>query len=211
MFLDLVFLLHCVWVRVTSHSFSNAARNLGVIFHSPFALKEQVNKLCWLAYQDIRRIGSIRQYLLFFKPPTLSFPTLFSLSLIIVMLALLGLLRFSSIKFKEWSTVQLASSAKLLNLPISLLYFTIYTGCQSAADSIQNSSHLLPHCLWCSSSISLWVASSLLSFSLSSLSLRYSDLPCSSDGQETLGERSFQYIGPVIWNSLPLSVFTLFF
>ena len=138
-------------------------------------------------------------------------PLLFCLGLITVMLSLLDLLGFSLVKFKDWSTVQLASSAKLLNLPISLLYFTIYTGCQSAADSIQNSSHLLPHCLWCSSSISLWVASSLLSFSLSSLSLRYSDLPCSSDGQETLGERSFQYIGPVIWNSLPLSVFTLFF
>ena len=43
-------------------SFSTAARNLGVIFESELALTE-VNKLCQLAYLEIRRIGSIRQYL----------------------------------------------------------------------------------------------------------------------------------------------------
>ena len=52
-------------VRV-SHSdilFSSAARNLGVIFDSELTLKEQVNKLYQLAYLEIRKIGSIRQYL----------------------------------------------------------------------------------------------------------------------------------------------------
>ena len=44
-------------------SFSSAARNLGVIFDSELALKEQVNKLCQLAYLEIRRVDSIRQYL----------------------------------------------------------------------------------------------------------------------------------------------------
>ena len=43
--------------------FSNAARNLGVIFDSQLALKEQVNKLCQLAYLEIRRTGSIQHYL----------------------------------------------------------------------------------------------------------------------------------------------------
>ena len=45
--------------------FSNAARNLGVIFDSQLALKEQVNNLCQLDYLEIRRIGSVRQYLSF--------------------------------------------------------------------------------------------------------------------------------------------------
>ena len=45
-------------------------------------------------------------------------------------------------------------------------------------DSIQNSSHLLPHYFWYSSFIPLWVASSLLSFPLSLFSLGYSDFPC---------------------------------
>ena len=52
--------------------FSNAARNLGVIFDSQLAaLKEQVNKLCHLAYLEIRRIGSIRQYVSFETTNTL--------------------------------------------------------------------------------------------------------------------------------------------
>ena len=93
-------------------------------------------------------------------------------------------------------------------------------------DLIQNSSHLLPLCLWYSSSISLWVALSLLSSSLSSLSLGYSVLIIIIDnfcialfsgvpiltaldlrmGRRIMRERFFQYTGPVIWNSLPLSV-----
>ena len=44
-------------------SFSSTAGNLGVIFDSELALKEQVNKLCQLAFLEIRRIGPIRQYL----------------------------------------------------------------------------------------------------------------------------------------------------
>ena len=46
-------------VRVDQNdiSFSSAARNLGVIFDSELALKEQVNKLCQLAYLEIRRIS----------------------------------------------------------------------------------------------------------------------------------------------------------
>ena len=45
--------------------FSNAARNFGVVFDSQLALKEQVNKLCQLAYLEIKRVGSIRRYLSF--------------------------------------------------------------------------------------------------------------------------------------------------
>ena len=49
----------------------NVARNLGVIFDSQLALKKQLNKLCQLAYLEIRRIGSIRQYLSFQVTKTL--------------------------------------------------------------------------------------------------------------------------------------------
>ena len=48
-----------VHVGQSDISFSSAACNLGVIFDSELALKEQVNKLCQLAYLKIRRIGSI--------------------------------------------------------------------------------------------------------------------------------------------------------
>ena len=74
-------------------SFSSAA-NLDVFFDSELALKEQVNKLCQLAYLEIKRIGSIRQ----FPSVEASKTLLFSLGLIIAMLSLLALLRFSWIK-----------------------------------------------------------------------------------------------------------------
>ena len=78
-------------------SFSSPAYNLGVIFDSELALKEQVNRLCRLAYQEIRRIGSIRQYLSIEATRAL----VSSLGVIIAMLSLLALLRFSLIKFRE--------------------------------------------------------------------------------------------------------------
>ena len=43
--------------------FSNATHNLGVIFDGQLALKEQMNKLCQLAYLESRRTGSIQHYL----------------------------------------------------------------------------------------------------------------------------------------------------
>ena len=62
-------------IKMSDISFSSAARNLGVIFDSELALKEQVSKLCQLAYLEIRRIGSIRQYISVEATKTLvSFP-----------------------------------------------------------------------------------------------------------------------------------------
>ena len=51
--------------------FSNAAHNLDVIFDSQLALKEHVNKLCQLAYLEVRRIGSVQPYLSFESTNTL--------------------------------------------------------------------------------------------------------------------------------------------
>ena len=113
-------------------SFASAACNLGVIFDSELALKEQVNKLCQLAYLETRRIGSVRQCLSVEATRTLVSSLVLS-RLIIAMLSLLALLRFSLIKSGECSTAQLASSTKLQNLLTLLLYSLISTGCRSAA------------------------------------------------------------------------------
>ena len=97
---------------------------------------------------------SPRGFFCLFKPPKLSFPLLFSLDLINVVLFLLAVLRFSLIKFREWSAAQLTSSSKLLSLPTSLLYFMISTAHWlpiSSRTQKQSSSHLLSHCLWYSS------------------------------------------------------------
>ena len=46
---------------------------LTVIFDSQLALKEQVNKLCQLAYLEIRQISSVQQYLSFEAAKSLGF------------------------------------------------------------------------------------------------------------------------------------------
>ena len=111
---------------------------------------------------------------------TVSFPLLFSLGLIIVMLSLLALLRFSFIRSPLATNQQ--------------------------PHSVQNISQLL-HIV---SGIALPYLSDLLRLYSPSRSLR-----SASDtriyrvprmGRRTLVERSFQYIGRVSWNSLPLSV-----
>ena len=94
---------------------SSAARSRAVMCDSQYRLKEQVN--CQIAYLEVRR-----RTVSFLKPPKLSFPFLFSLGLIIVMLSLLALLRFSLIKL---TSDQLLSSP---HLPTTLLYSTISTG-----------------------------------------------------------------------------------
>ena len=82
-------------------SFSSAARNLGVIFDSELALKEQVNKLCQLVYLEIRKIGSIRQYLSVEATKTLVSSLVLSRLFFIAMLSLLAVLRFSLIKSRQ--------------------------------------------------------------------------------------------------------------
>ena len=95
--LELIFLLPYVMSDI---SFSSAARNLGVIFDSELALKEQVNKLCQLVIWRLE--GSVQSDSIFlWKLVKLSFPLLFSLDLIIAMLSLLALLRFSLINSGE--------------------------------------------------------------------------------------------------------------
>ena len=93
-------LLSSLRVGQSDIPFPIAVRNLGVIFDIQLALKEQVNKLCPLAYLDIRRVGSIRPYFCSEATQTV-FPLLCSPGLITEMLSLLALLWFSLIKFKE--------------------------------------------------------------------------------------------------------------
>ena len=50
-------------VSETSVSFVPSARNLGVMFDSSVAMKNQVRKVCQTSYLEIRRIGSIRHFL----------------------------------------------------------------------------------------------------------------------------------------------------
>ena len=117
--------------------FSKAARNLGCFFffffffltawlHWRSRWTNSVNLLTW------RSGGSVHpDCISLLKPPKLVFSLVLS-RLVYYNALLAGCPRVFLKKLKEWSTAQLASSGKLLNLPTSLLYSTISTCDQSA-------------------------------------------------------------------------------
>ena len=115
-------------------SFSSTAGNLGVIFDSELALKEQVNKLCQLAYLEIRRIGSIRQY--FSVEATKTLVSSFVLSRLDYCNALLA--GSPQVLLDKKQRVQLLSSSRLQSSKICShysFYSLVSTGCRSAAGS----------------------------------------------------------------------------
>ena len=163
-----------------------------------------MNKLCQLAYLEIRRIGSLQSdSISLWKLLKLSFPLLFFLGLIIAMLSLL---------------VLFAKIQRMINCSARLIY------------KASKSAHITPllfdlHWLPISNRIQYKIAlicfhiiSGTAPLYLSELLHLYSpsrSLRLASDTRifrvprmcrRTLGEKSFQYIGPVIWNSLSFSV-----
>ena len=130
--------------------FSNAACNIGVIFDSQLALKELVNKLWQLAYLEIRRVGLIRHYLSFESSSTLLS------SLVLSRLDYCNaLLAGSQVLLDKIQRVISCSARLLFQTPKSAHFTPLLYGLHWQPDSIQNSSRLLPHCFWYSSSIPL--------------------------------------------------------
>ena len=187
-------------------SFSSAAHNLVVIFDSELALKEQVNKLCQLTYLEIRRIGSIRQYLSVEATKTL------------VSSLVLSRLDYCNAFLAGSPQVLLDKIQRVINCSARLIY------------KASKFAHITPllfdlHWLPISSQIQYKIALTCFHIIfgsappyLSELLHLYSpsrSLRSVSDTQifcvprvcrKTLGERSFQYIGPAIWNSLSFSI-----
>ena len=184
--------------------FSNAACNLGVIFDGRLALKEQVNQFCQLAYLKIRRIGSkmvmSEHYLCFEATKTLvSSLVLSRLDYCTALLAgspqvlLDKIQRVISARliFKVPKSARITPFLYDLHwLPISrriqykiaLIYFHIVS--RTAPPYLSEVLHLYSP--------------------RSAADTRIFRVP--RMGRRILGERSFQYIGPALWNSLPLSV-----
>ena len=164
-----------------------------------------MNKLCQLAYLEVRRIGSVQQYLSF-EVITNHVSSLVFSRLDYCNALLAGSPQFSLTKFNVVNcSDRLIFKAPESSCTISLLYDL----------------HWLPISSWIRYKIGLIafhvVSGTALPY-LSQLLHLYSpsrSLRSASDtrnfrvpgmGKRTLGEISFQYIGPVIWNSLPLSV-----
>ena len=146
---------------------------------------------CQLAYLEIRRIGSVQQYLSFKATKTL---------VSCLLLSLLALLGFSLIKLKARSAAQLASFSKLLTLPTltPLLYGLRWSDL-----------------LW-SALICFHIVAGTTPPYLSELSHLYSpsrslrsasDIPCPWDGQEDPGG---EILTSDLWSELSFSLCVAF-
>ena len=177
-----------------------------VIFDGELALKEQVNKLCQVAYLEIRRIGSIRQYLSVEATKTL------------VSSLVLSRLDYCNALHAGCPQVLLVKIQRVINCSARLIY------------KASKSAHITRlffdlHSLPISSRIQYKTAltcfhiiSGTAPSYLSELLPLYSPSRCRCSASDTrifrvprvcrrtLGERSFQYIGPVVWKSLPFFV-----
>ena len=60
----LCYLIRPVSVCQTSVSFSHSVRNFGVYFDSDLSMKEHVNFICKIAFLELRRISTVRHYLI---------------------------------------------------------------------------------------------------------------------------------------------------
>ena len=164
-----------------------------------------MNKLCQLVYLEVRRIGSIRQYLSVETTKTL------------VSSLVLSRLDYCNALIAGCPQVLLDKIQRVINCSARL----IYKASKSAhITSLLFDLHWLPTSSWIQYKIALtcfhFVSGSAPPY-LSELLHLYSpsSFRSASDTRisrvpgvcmRTLGERFFQYIGPVIWNSLPFSV-----
>ena len=186
-------------------NFSHSARNLGVIFDSDLDMKAQVDKVCQLAYLELRRIGSIRKYLTEEATKTL------------VSSLVLSRLDYCNSLMAGLPKYLIQKLQKVMHYAARLIY---------RVPMYHSASDLLSELHWLTIENRIKYKVSCLCFSvitgsappyLSDLLELYTParkLRSSSDTRtfkvprrnKQLGERAFSHFGPVVWNSLPHSV-----
>jgi len=187
-------------------SFSESVRNLGVMFDNKLSMKDHVNKVCQLAYIELRKISTIRHYLT--TDATKTLVTSLVLSRLDYGNALLAGLPGNLMKKIQkiqncaarliFRTSKQTHTTPLLEqlhwLPIS---YRIEYKLASMCFNIINGT--APKYL--SDIVSLYTPSRNLRSATDSRLFR---IP--RRNKKTQGQRSFSYLGPVVWNSLPFSV-----
>ena len=187
-------------------SFSKSVRNLGVMFDDDLSMRVHVNKVCQLAYYELRKISTIRHYLTQQVTQTLVTSLVLSRldygnSLLAgipdTLLNKLQKVQNSAARLvfrcpKRTHTTPLLRAlhwlpiAQRIDYKLSYMCFNVFN--QTA-----------PHAL-----------SEILTVYTPSRSLRSSAdtkmLKVPRRNKKTQGQRAFSYIGPVTWNSLPLSI-----
>ena len=148
--------------------------------------------------------GSVQSdSILLLKPSKLSFPLLFSPGLIIIMLCLLS---SPQVLLDKIQRVINCSARLIFKVPKSAHITPFLYNLHWQPDSIQNS-YICIHIV--SGTAPPYLSELLHLYSLSHSLRSATDthiVRVPRMGKRALGERSFQYNGPVFWNSRPLSV-----
>ena len=190
----------------TNIQFSAVARNLGVLFDNKLSMTYHVNKTCQIAYCEIRKISSIRRYLTTEATKTL------------VTSLVLSRLDFCNSLLAGLPQLLLDKLQRVMNAAARLV---TRTPKREHITPVLHDLHWLPVrfrieykiCTLCFNIVSGSAPpylSQLLELYTPSRTLRSSadtrKFRIPKRKKKTQGQRSFSYIGPVIWNDLPFSV-----
>lgn len=187
-------------------TFSKSVRNLGVMFDDELSMRVHVNKVCQLAYYELRKISTIRHYLS--QQATETLVTSLVLSRLDYGNSLLA--GIPDTLLNKLQKVQNSAARLVFRCPkrthtTPLLRALHWLPIAQRIDYKLSSmcynffNQTAPHAL-----------TEILTVYTPSRSLRSSAdtkmLKVPRRDKKTQGQRSFSYIGPVTWNSLPLSV-----
>jgi hypothetical protein len=187
-------------------SFSESVRNLGVMFDNKLSMKDHVNKVCQLAYVELRKISTIRHYLT--TEATKTLVTSLVLSRLDYGNALLAGLPDNLIQklqkvqncaarliFKVSRATHTTPLLEQLHwLPIAQrIEYKLATMCFNIVNGTAPK--------YLSDIVSLYTPSRNLRSASDSRLFR---IP--RRNKKTQGQRSFSYLGPSVWNDLPFSV-----
>jgi hypothetical protein len=187
-------------------SFSESVRNLGVMFDNKLTMKDHVHKICQAAYFELRKISTIRHYLTLQATKTL------------VTSLVLSRLDYGNSLLAGIPDNLLQKLQKVQNNAARLIF---KTSKRTHTTPLLEKLHWLPishrieyklatMCFNVINHTAPTYLCDLLSVYIPSRSLRSAAdsriLKIPRRNTKSQGQRSFSYLGPVIWNKLPFSV-----
>jgi hypothetical protein len=186
--------------------FSDSVRDLGVMFDSKLSMKSHVNKVCQVTYYELRKISTIRHYLSQQATKTL------------VTTLILSRLDYGNSLLAGIPDTLLNKLQKVQNSAARLVF---RCSKKTHVTPLLHALHWLPisqridyklatMCFNVINQTAPYALTDILAVYIPHRSLRSATdtriFRVPRRNKKTQGQRAFSYIGPVTWNSLPLSV-----
>ncbi|KAK7103227.1 hypothetical protein V1264_018173 [Littorina saxatilis] len=187
-------------------TFSKSVRNLGVMFDDELSMRVHVNKVCQLAYYELRKISTIRHYLS--QQATQTLVTSLVLSRLDYGNSLLA--GIPDTLLNKLQKVQNSAARLVFRCPKRTHTTPLLRALHWLPIAQRIDYKLSSMCYNVFNQTAPHALTEILTVYTPSRSLRSSAdtkmLKVPRRNKKTQGQRAFSYIGPVTWNSLPLSV-----